>query len=590
MLETGMVLSLLVRWTSVCLALGWALCGCPGGDSHEGSDRSGGGPRPAPGSGAPAAGSLKLELLTKPWVELNFDQRETISVQLVDSESLEPVAGARVSFALVGRSQDSSLSQVDVVTGEDGVAENDLIAGEMAAAFSVRISAAGAYEITVAAGVSSAGFGTLSVTAPYGGPRAVLRRMVFAQAGMSCARAERMQGDPMVTLGQSADAARFAALPAQVSYALLALAEGEGGQILARGCTDGVVVRADRQVTAVVAFEDEPLLLSGEFILDALLDARAPSNTLGATIRNAAATLVETAAGGDHAPARADARFLLDSLYGTLRGTEYSGQAGAIELADAIAQARMAQDADSPEHTLDAALEANREGARRAAIPRLVSFTTSDVSRLRLLAELHVGEGEDELEIEWRPRSLATQPESGDPVSVDLSTLEPVSAPATLLPEHDAVEFARVRIAAPLGALGAQVLHRVVSSDASGRRAELRAAIGCATLSAWLVEQSYAGEGPCGEGCVNAACDRAVTLLVNAAETALTALDQARPTLAVYGELALGDDDGDLLAEHMSTDALLCEWESADSDASGDAFSGTATATAMTMAAARFVP
>ena len=56
------------------------------------------------------------------------------------------------------------------------------------------------------------------------------------------------------------------------------------------------------------------------------------------------------------------------------------------------------------------------------------------------------------------------------------------------------------------------------------------------------------------------ACDRAVARLTSAAETALMAVDDSRPTLTLAGELLLSDTDGDLYAEQLSSEALTGEW------------------------------
>jgi hypothetical protein len=535
-------------------------------------------PSRATDSDAPAPGTFELELLSDGFVQLGFAARATLRVQLVDRDGA-PVEGGHVAFALVGRSQDSSLATVDVVTNAEGIAENELLSGVMSAAFKVRITAPGAFETFIEVGVSNSGFGTLEVRANYTGARTVMRRLVVAQADMDCARAERMPGDPMVTLAPGETMAQFVALPAQVEYAILALAEGKDGTVVARGCTDAVVVRRDDRITARISFVDEPLSASGSFVLQADLDASAPAMALGSALRDGGEEVVNTDSEGEIVTARAEARFLLDSLDRTLRNAPYAQQPGTLALADAIAQERLAPSGLlSPEQSLQALLAIKDEGAL-VAVPRLAQLTIADLERLRLFVNLDVtGDEGDDLPISWRTQRIeALSADSAQAlVAIDLASSAPVQTVATLVAGQDALQLVGVRFELPFGGLAAQVLHETSSLDAA--REEIRALVGETALSTWLAGQSYTEGGACDAGCVQAACEDALTRLVTAAESALIALDATRPTLWLSGELALSDDDGDLIAEHMTTEMLTGEWEPEVGRSAGDEVSGSATA------------
>jgi hypothetical protein len=585
-----MLLELVSRWVRPALALSaTVVCGCP---SDEQADPHGGTqviPEPsAPsGAGAPAPGTRALELLSEPGLQLGFNEKAMLRVRLRDEHG-EVIAGGPVSFALAGRSHDSSLENVEAITDADGVVENQLISGEMAAVFSVRITAPGADALFVEVSVSNDGFGTLQVQAGYDGPRTVLQSSIFAQAGVNCADAARMPGDPMVTLGPDEDVARFVALPAEVSYAILAFAEGKDGTVVATGCTDAVEVPRDDQTTAIVHFEDKPLEPLGSFALRADLDASKPALALGSALSAGATTLVNTDSLGASVSERAEARFLLDSLDSTLRSENYAEEPGAIALADAIAEERATPSLpQSPEQSLDAQLSVNEEGALRA-LPRLVQLTIDDLEQLRLFVELNVALDDGELPIYWRAVRIEALPKDSGraPVAIELASSDPVLAQASLNAEQDALEFASVRFALPFGMLAAQVLREVVSFDAAGHGEEMRALVGCASLAQWLTSQSYTQGGACGESCVNATCDRAVTRLVSAAESALHALDEARPTFELWGALELSDDDGDLIAEHMSAERMFGEWEP-ETGEWGDILFGLVTASTLQPAAAQ---
>jgi hypothetical protein len=68
--------------------------------------------------------------------------------------------------------------------------------------------------------------------------------------------------------------------------------------------------------------------------------------------------------------------------------------------------------------------------------------------------------------------------------------------------------------------------------------------------------------------------------LLGSAETALLGLDEVRPTITLSGPFELGDDDGDLRAERMSSDALIGSWNAPTAEQPiGDALTGSATVT-----------
>jgi hypothetical protein len=579
------MLGLIGRWARPALAFSaTALVACPSGDDDAASGTANDAPAfPAPRgpASAPAPGTFELELVSDTRVQLGFQDEAMLSVRLLDADG-EPVAGGAVAFALVGRSQDSSLAAVRAVTAEDGVATNTVSSGTVAAAFKVRVSAPGAFEKNVDVAVSDSGFGTLVVSADYQGARMVMQRVVFAQAGTACADAEPMPGDPMVTLGPGEITAQFVALPAEVDYAIIARAEGRDGTVVAVGCSDAVVVARDDRITVEVAFEDEPLVPSGRFALQAELDATAPATALGAALRDGAETLVNSDADGQLSIVRAEARFLLDSLDSTLRSQDYATPQ-AIALADAIAMERTTPSgAQSPEQSLQAQLSIKDEGAL-AAVPEIARLTIEDVQQLRLFAELNVESERRALSAAFHAERVEALPMASGrvPAALDLSDYDSVPTEATLRADDDVLELSGVRFALPFGALAAQALREVVGVGDSGHGEELRTLVGCTALSSWLAAETYTQGGACDEGCVQATCDRAVARLVSAAESALTALDEARPALVLSGDLELGDSDGDLIAEHMTTDMLSGEWEPAEAGDSGDAVSGAATASTL---------
>ena len=183
------------------------------------------------------------------------------------------------------------------------------------------------------------------------------------------------------------------------------------------------------------------------------------------------------------------------------------------------------------------------------------------------------------------PQRIAAVPAraKADDVVIDFAATKAktnATTQARFLADRDALELTRVRFEAQLGALAAQVVAAVMSTQAPGRGESIHALLGCGTLGSWLHAQSYATAAACGDDCLNAACERAAARLQSAAQTALLATDEARPWLSLSTTFALRDSDGDLIADELSGEALSGEWEAASGSDGGDALSGTISAVA----------
>jgi hypothetical protein len=522
----------------------------------------------------------QLELLSDSTLRLAFGDHEDLRARLTDRDGVA-VPDAKVSFALVGRAQDSSLSSLDVSTDGDGVATNMLTAGRVVATFRVRTSAQGALDEFTDVAVSNAGFGTLSANVAYKGKRAVMQRVVFVQADLSCQHAARMPGDPTVTLNDKNDVARFLALPAGTSYAVTAIAQGAGDTVLARGCSDGVAIDADSEAMIDLSFADEPLHLAGQFLLAATLDSSAPASVLVGALRSATRSLVQDDAQGQALP-DAEGRFLLDSLDGTLRSDAYAKQSGVSTLVNALSQARMAQSsAGTLEHSLQMLLKANSQGPL-AAIPRIAEFLQKSLGSMRLSAVLALSSKDKKRPLSWQAQRIEALPitTGSAPPFVDLTPFSDMTQlQASFTPEQDLLRLSTLHQRAQFGTLSAQALTQVVSSDPGGHGPEIRNLIGCATLGEWLGKQTLPQNAACDGACIQAVCDRALTRLTGAGQTALLAFDQTRPTLTLQGDLELDDADGDLVPEQLTAHAFLGQWDGAMAGAQGDALSAPESAT-----------
>ena len=528
---------------------------------------------------AARAATADLELLSEPRETLGFGEPTTLSVRLTNRDG-DPIDGAPVSFALMGRAQDASLEELEVKTDEDGRADNRLLGGEQVATFRVRISALGAGDLYVDVRVSNAGCGTLVVDVPYEGARAVDERSVSALAMMSCEQAERMAGDPMTTLpgAKGETPAEFLALPAAVDYAVMATAQGLDGTIVARGCVDEVRLDADDEVRIQVPFEDEPLLPEGDYRVTLSFDASAPGATLERVLRDAA----ELAILGAEPPvdtAVAEAGFLLDAMERALADDALSDGAGIGELAANLRDARaLPPDEVTLEESLASQLELEGAGPRAARM-RLAALVGERFGTVELHATMSIGELNGELPVQWALDSwkLPAPSEGASTLSIDASAdSEDVMTVASFDAGGDALELASLSLPSGLGGLAAEAL-RFAAQDAEQ---ELHALAGCEVLSLWLAGLSFDASS-CDDDCVERVCGEALSTIVAASEIELSGLDESRPTLELSGTMEMGDDDGDLQVERMRGDDLSGSWapaEGASPEDAAEALSAVATA------------
>jgi hypothetical protein len=569
------------------LAVGLGIAGCPSGEGGDPrSDVLTGDPpeiaTPAP---LPKPGTRQLAVISESRVRLEFEATSVIEARLTDLND-EPIAGAPVGFALIGRPQDASLATISAYSDEDGVARTTIVAGAKAAAFNVRVSAPGAYEQLVDVAISNAGFGTIAVRAVYDGPRKFSERAVIAQGSDATADATCEDlagvgvGDAMLRLTAGQVEVQFLALPAGIEYAVLGYARGEDGTVVAQGCVDDVLVRADMTTQVSIEFRDEPISVGGDLVLHADLITDEAARTLLTTARSAALAAVVNDVNGLPDREAAEARFLLDSLDGVLRSEDYAQRPAMRVLAEDLAEARLANGATGPDARLQAQLVESAVGPL-AAIAELDAHALTLLGRMGLDAALSVDARDEGLELQLRTTRLsATGVEKGEPpVVLDLPVDdEPLAASAVLAVDADELTLEPSELNVAFGALALQVLRRVVSTEVLGHGAELRATLGCDSLREWLTAEP--GASACDDGCLQATCERAVARLLGSAETALLGLDEVRPTITLSGPFELGDDDGDLRAERMSSDALVGSWNAPTSEQPiGDALTGSATVT-----------
>jgi hypothetical protein len=537
----------------------------------------------------PPVGTFVIELLSEPDLTLGVGEESVITVRATDMND-EPVSDLRLSFALIGVPKDASLEKLDATTDERGIASNTLITGQMSTTFALRISTPGAADVPVFAAVSGEGWGSLMVRAPYEGRRQVAQRLVFAQPFVKCEDASKTLGvQPgtvdLSTVERGTDKAIVEPLPAGVDFAVMAVAEGQSGTTLAYGCTDGVRVSPDAETRVQVDFADEPFKPAGQFNVKAELDAQAPARTLAGALEAAATADVERDADGQRNAEDAEARFLLDVFLETLNDAPYAEQADAMELRATLEMRRAEMTAETPESTLQDWLDRYATGPL-VATERIADAAEDSLAAMQLFAAITLDASQANQPVVWQARRIQARPTvtGGSPPSIDLARRRVAAdTDAEFIVDDDLLSLSSVSFRAELGALGVEVLRRVTSSISEGDD-EHPDPFGCTALGTWLTGPASLETrltDACDADCLRASCDRAVARITEAAEAALLELDDERPTLVLHADLALHDDDGDLIADSMVSDEMSGEWPRG-SESTDDEVSGSALATAIT--------
>lgn len=295
--------------------------------------------RPPPGDDAPQQSSL--ELLDPPGesIGLPFHGQVALRVLYRDPDG-EPIADAPVAFAPVASASESTggstISDSIVLTGEDGVAEVQLVAGAEQVNFRVQASALDAAPGLFYVAVSEGGFTDLAAVPEHVGFRADLTRVevrLYRIDELACADLDIDAPPDSVFPPRSFDAfggvARYRNVTAGEGFALVAWGAAEpDGTPLAAGCVElgAAQVRPGRPLSLplpvldrapalpdsldlVSDFDATPLVQPGDvwaaldcphgraqLLIDCTLDAQAPDGALDCQVGGASALVADVEA------------------------------------------------------------------------------------------------------------------------------------------------------------------------------------------------------------------------------------------------------------------------------------------------------
>jgi|GEM_PF-2502826 len=504
-----------------------------------------GGIVPTDGAMTPTA---LLEPVTEPNVALLFGEEQLIRVLYREMDG-RPIAASVVEFALVGRANDSSLSDLMARTDADGEASIRVMAGSSASAFSVRVSAPRAAPILIAVSVSDAGFGELDVSVEWAGARPVVSHRIGIYTGMTCDDADVLAGEPdrVRNLGVDEEVAAFLALPAGLVYAVTADGLSEGGDAVASGCMDNVAVTADEIAAVTVPVTDLPLGAGGEYSVQIGLDAATEAEAVSRAISRGGRAPVESAGG--------DATFLLDALEQYLRDAGDETNAGLIAgersrafLDDALAT-RLTMDDMGPSRAVDALAADLAMRMEMIIVEGRIRFSDTDPTFA--------------IDTVFGTAPATSLPRLLVPVASFPRALEGRLS-FTPTPADDTIVIDELGADLPLGSF-AQGAAAALAAESGV--ADISALFGirggCRAMRSWASEVSVISTA-CDDACVLMVCEEALTGLASAIETEFTNLDLTRSDLSLAGTMDARDDSGDLRIDHFNADAMAGRYSNAD--------------------------
>jgi len=498
---------------------------------------------------------------------LTYEEASEIEVRYLEGGS--PRGGVTLRFVLDGNANDAMLEDLEVVTGDDGLARTELVAGTVGSAFRVRISAERAPSAYVNVSVSNAGFGAIGVEAPYEGGRAEWsRRVITVYSETEC---DPPDGYPasriarVLTLDDPAESdVTFTTLPAGLPYAVVGVVEGSTGEVLASACVDAVEVLADETTDVQLRFADVALMPSGTYETELVLDADA----FEAVVMRGIDAGVPAASVGAEA--------MLEAVEAELRARGFDA------IADAFAAERMT---GAPADDLDTELAADgadaAEGLRRFFARLLELF-----GKVRLTGPLALDLDEGAVTATWSVVDLQIgevgTPDGPAPLPIDPALSGLALAPSvglTWRPDLDEVKVDSLSLSLPIGVLVSAALEAALADSRSAPGRALRDAAGCGTLISWVADDPTL-RPVCDASCADAACSAALSPILDAAQTAMLE-EPGLDTVTLAGPLMAIDDDGDLVVDRLDG-TLPGSW------ASGSPMPTTVDATA-TLTAARTV-
>jgi len=463
---------------------------------------------------ADGAGALRLAPLAE----------ATLRLRLLDTAG-RGVADERVSFALAGAPRSSTLRQLDATSDSDGAVSVVLVAGPMPTAFEVRATAVGAAPVLIEVSVGTE-FGELEVLVRPEITRPVAAYVISTIADVPCGEITDATADGR-RIGTELPSTRFTALSTGASWTVDVRGVTAAGNVVARGCIEGVRVASTAPSRTTVEVRDLPLRPDGAYAVSVVLAAAelapgARSETLGAAVTDSGASLLL-----DGLHDELDALGTTD--VGALRGARSAGLderlTRELELAGASLPALLAPLADE-------------------AQAGLALFSLEATLRYGATTTLEL------------PGALVGTTRIEGPFEASVGSVSLAATRDELL--VGGVEF---RVALGSTFVSAFVA-RAAARSPGGLPGYLRDGSACGAMLLVVTRERVLSA--CDAGCVRAGCVRAAGTLEARMREGARALDASHAAVRFDATVLLTDHDADLRVDETAAEGIPARWESLD--------------------------
>jgi len=472
------------------------------------------------------------------------------------SDPQGPLAGQNVAFSIVATAGGESaggatLSAASAVSGADGQAGVDLVAGAARAHFRVVAASMSATPVTFFASVSDQGFADLVVVPAHVGPRSdeplgAVELRLYA-AGVGCAGLSAESAPPPTYPARTVEpgaTATFPSLATSDSFSLLGWTESQAGTILTDACVDiePGQLRAGSMPTLELPLGDRPLALAARYDLTSTIDLFVLEQRL---MGPGSAWAVLACPNGA-------AQLVLDCAIDLLDGgdAEDCVVSAPGPLAQSLEDARGAPDAAGCRSGgLDAAVMATLvadSGTRAAEVASAAGALADLLDSMSLTSTVFPGGSAGSMVL----GSLGFEVHGGRfQLGLGPTARPLVAVPVVLAFENDSLEIGPAAFTIRLGRVLAASFAQVTPfSDGTDLAGGLLAGSSCTAVS-----QTACAAAQAASDCLAQACLDSRSLLGDVVEAPFAALDTDDVDLVLDGSALTDDANDDLVADRLSS-------------------------------------
>ncbi len=487
-------------------------------------------------------GSTRSVLFDEPGpVSLFYRESHTFALTVLEGSG--PLAGVRVDLGLEGEAHDSSLLETALTTDDDGRAVGTLVAGTVAASFSLRAALSTGETTRLEVRTAPPHEVRVTLEPAYDGGRNVPEYEVRLLPGGTCPAVYPGPADPaQETIHTLVAATPTFALGLDLLFAELrvVVAGRDAGAVLIWGCVDGVTVSTAGLDRLPVALADLPWPRPGRHDVQVALPlATTALDVVDEAFAPFGALLAEE---------RTDGEFVIDGLLAALRA---AGNTSALE----VLEARRLADG------LDAAVDLAASGLG-ASLADVHDVAAEFLRRATFAGEVELGEadgtGNGEAVERWRAleqgATVLPLAAAGEPAVEGVVRTTFASDRIALGPHDLPLSLGRVvDLVLSHAADGTTPAWGTQFAEWLGGKLSCPAVVDALTASADLV-------AVCDATCLLSLCEDWRTGLVTESAAALTSAESNHHTLNAVSSCAFLDGDGRLLSTGRCEGTVDVHW------------------------------